>query len=156
MPGYGLPKGTKGLFPWKWAEQRLKKSHNYWIATTRPDGRPHLMIVWGLWIDGAFCFSTGRQSRKAHNLAKNAHCVIGSERAEQAVVVEGTAEEVLSVPFRRKVLALIERKYDYDMSAFEEPVLSLKEPIYVVCPRVAFGLDEKKSLNAATRWRFGR
>ena len=26
MPGYGLPKGTKGLLPWGWAEQRLKKS----------------------------------------------------------------------------------------------------------------------------------
>jgi hypothetical protein len=32
MPGYGLPKGSSGLLPWKWAEQRLKKSHNYWIA----------------------------------------------------------------------------------------------------------------------------
>ena len=26
MPGYGLPEGSKGLLPWSWAEQRLKKS----------------------------------------------------------------------------------------------------------------------------------
>ena len=32
-PGYGLPAGNKGLLPWSWAEQRLKKSHNYWITT---------------------------------------------------------------------------------------------------------------------------
>ncbi len=156
MPGYGLPKGTKGLLPWKWAEDRLKKSHNYWIATTRPDGRPHLMVIWGLWIDGAFYFSTGSQSRKAHNLAKNPNCVVGTDRAEQAVVVEGIAEVEMSVPMRRKVLDLIESKYDYDMSAFEEPVLSLKEPIFVVRPKVTFGLDEKKSLSAITRWRFAQ
>ncbi len=98
MPGYGLPKGTKGLLPWQWAEQRLKKSHNYWIVTVRPDGRPHLMIVWGLWLDGVFYFSTGRQSRKAHNLVANSHCVIANDKAEQAVIVEGVAEEVASVP----------------------------------------------------------
>jgi hypothetical protein len=28
MPGYGLAKGTKGLLPWKWADEGLKKSHN--------------------------------------------------------------------------------------------------------------------------------
>ena len=52
MPGYGLPKGSKGLLPWTWAEQRLKKSHNYWITTVKPEGAPHTMVVWGLWQDG--------------------------------------------------------------------------------------------------------
>jgi hypothetical protein len=42
-PGYGFPKGTKGLLPWSWAEQRLKKSHNYWITTVKSDGSPHTM-----------------------------------------------------------------------------------------------------------------
>ena len=40
------------------------------------------------------------------------------------------------------------------MASFEEYILSLKEPIYAVRPLVAFGLDEKKFLDAATRWRF--
>ena len=39
MQGYGLPKSKKGLLPWKWAEQRLKQSHNYWITTVKPKGR---------------------------------------------------------------------------------------------------------------------
>lgn len=154
MPGYGLPKGTKGLLPWKWADGRLKKSHNYWVVTTRADGRPHLMVVWGLWMDGRFYFSTGRQSRKAKNLAANAHCVIATEQADQAVIVEGVAEEVGDVELRRRFIRIYERKYDWDMSSFEEPILSLKEPIYVVHPTAVFGLDEKKFLNAATRWQF--
>jgi hypothetical protein len=156
MPGYGLPKGVKGLLSWSWAKKRLKKSHNYWITTAKPDGSPHIMIVWGLWMDGVFLFGTGRRSRKARNLAKNQHCVVCTEQAHQAVIVEGIAEEVADVVLRRKFLARAERKYDFDMSAFEADILSLKEPIYSVCPVVAFGLDEKKSLKAATRWRFAR
>jgi Pyridoxamine 5'-phosphate oxidase len=156
MPGYGLPKGTKGLLPWSWARQRLEKSHNYWIATAKPDGAPHTMIVWGLWMDGVFLFSTGRQSRKARNLAKNQRCVVCTEQADKAVIVEGIAEEVADVDLRSAFLKRYERKYDFDMSGMEKDILSLKEPIYAVRPLVVFGLDEKKSLTAATRWRFGR
>ena len=39
------------------------------------------MLVWGLWLDGAFYFSTGRKSRKACNLAENSPCVIATDRA---------------------------------------------------------------------------
>jgi len=63
IPGYGLPKGKEGLLSWKWAEQRLEKSHNYWISTARPDGTPHTMVVWGLWLDG---FSALARSRAKH------------------------------------------------------------------------------------------
>jgi hypothetical protein len=154
MPGYGLPKGKKGLLPWAWALQKLKKSHNYWVATTRPDGRPHVMLVWGLWSDGVFYFSTGRQSRKAQNLTKNSSCVIGTENAAEAVVVEGFAREVPDVSLRRKFIAACERKYKFDMSSFEGDILNLKEPIYAVQPSLAFGLHEKKTLNSATRWHF--
>ncbi len=156
MPGYGLPKGTKGLLPWKWALQKLSKSHNYWIATTHPDGRPHLMLIWGLWMDGAFCFSTGRKSRKAQNLLTNSKCIIATENAAEAVIVEGVAREVMEVPVRRMFLADCERKYKFDMSAFAADILNLKEPIFEVRPVVAFGLHEKKTLNTATRWRFPR
>jgi pyridoxine/pyridoxamine 5'-phosphate oxidase len=156
MPGYGLPKGTKGLLPWSWAQRRLEKSHNYWITTAKQDGSPHTMIVWGLWMDGAFLFSTGRRSRKARNLAQNQHCVVCTEQANQAVIVEAIAEEVADVGLRRAFLKRYERKYNFDMSGMQRDILNMKEPIYAVRPVVMFGLDEKKSLTAATRWRFGR
>ena len=94
MPGYGLPRGTKGLLPWRWAETRLARSHNYWLITVKPDSTPHAMLVWGIWVDGHFYFSTGRQSRKARNLAVNRACIVATERADEAVIVEGTAVEV--------------------------------------------------------------
>src|SRR5262249_17191311 len=54
MPGYGtLPAGEGGgLLPWSWAEERLARSHDYWLATVTPDGAPHLMPVWAVWLDG--------------------------------------------------------------------------------------------------------
>src|SRR5216117_1750125 len=81
IPGYGLPKTKKGLLSWKWAEDRLRKSRQYWIATTGPEGRPHVMVVWALWLNGSLYFSTGSKSRKARNLAKNPlHDVHGEGR----------------------------------------------------------------------------
>jgi len=113
-----------------------------------------MMVVWGFWRDGVFLFSTGTQSRKARNLKKNQHCVVSTELAHEAVIVEGIAEEALDVALRREFLTRTERKYEFDMSGFKADILSLKEPIFAVRPRVVFGLDEKKSLNSATRWQF--
>jgi PPOX class probable F420-dependent enzyme len=153
MPGYGLPTAQKGLLPWSWAEQRLKKSHNYWITTVKPDGSPHTMVVWGLWIDGRFLFSTGSKSRKARNLAKNPNCVVCTEHADEAVIVEGTAE-VADVPARRQLLAKYSDKYEWDMASMEKDILSMKEPVFAVRPRMVFGLWEEKFMETTTRWTF--
>ncbi|HEY6766802.1 MAG TPA: pyridoxamine 5'-phosphate oxidase family protein [Candidatus Sulfotelmatobacter sp.] len=153
MPGYGLPRGTKGLLPWKWAEQRLTKSHNYWITTVKPDGGPHTMVVWALWMDGRLLFSTGGKSRKARNLSENPKCVMCTELANEAVIVEGIAE-VADVPARKKFLAAYEPKYNFDMGGMKEEILSMKEPVYAVRPRLIFGLSEKDFIGKATRWKF--
>src|SRR5579862_1294273 len=151
--GYGFPKGKKGLLLWSWAEQRLKKSHNYWITTVRPDGSPHTMVVWGLWQDGRFLFSTGRASRKARNLAKNPNCIVCTEHAQEAVIIEGTAE-MADVAARRKLLARYGKKYDWDMSTMADDILSMKEPVFAVRPRVVFALWEKHFQGKSTRWQF--
>jgi hypothetical protein len=163
MPGYGLPEGNKGLLPWSWAEQRLKKSHNYWITTIKPGTSPdksspdkpspHTMVVWGLWQGGRFLFSTGSNSRKSRNLAKNANCIVATEHAHEAVIVEGVAE-IADVPARRKFLPAYERKYKFDMTKMKPDILSMKEPVFAVQPRVVFGLWEKEFVGKSTRWTF--
>jgi general stress protein 26 len=157
MPGYGLPEGSKGLLPWTWAEQRLKKSHNYWISTVKNDGlrqsSPHTMVVWGLWQDGRFLFSTGSKSRKARNLEQNSNCVVCTENAAEAVIIEGVAE-IADLAARRKMLPIYERKYKFDMGKMKEDILSMKEPVFAVRPRVVFGLWEKHFVGKSTRWVF--
>jgi nitroimidazol reductase NimA-like FMN-containing flavoprotein (pyridoxamine 5'-phosphate oxidase superfamily) len=149
MPGYGLPAGQKGLLPWTWAETRLRRSHNYWMITVRPDATPHAMPVWGIWVDGRFFFSTGRGSRKARNLAANGSCVVCTEQSAEAVVVEGTAAELSDATMLKRLAPVYHRKYtpwklDPEMG-----------PIFAVQPRVIFGLREK-TFKDATRWIFRR
>jgi hypothetical protein len=153
MPGYGLPEGDKGLLPWSWAEQRLKKSHNYWITTVKPENSPHTMVVWGLWQDGRFLFSTGSKSVKARNLKQNKNCLFCTKLANEAVIVEGLAE-IADVPARRKFLPAYERKYKFDMKGMKDDILSMKEPVFAVRPRAVFGLWEKHFQTKSTRWKF--
>lgn len=157
MPGYGLPKGSKGLLPWTWAEERLKKSHNYWITTVKSDNSsetsPHTMVVWGLWQDGRLLFSTGSKSQKARNLARNPNCVVCTEHANEAVIVEGIAE-IADVAARRRFLSTYEKKYKFDMSSMKDDILAMKEPVFAVRPRVVFALWEKYFQSKSTRWKF--
>ena len=154
IPGYGLPKSKKGLLPWKWADDRLKKSRQYWIATARPDGRPHVMVIWALWMDGALYFSTGSKSRKAQNLAKNPHCTMCTQNSAEAVIIEGKVDAEKDVNRIRDFLKLYEKKYKWDMSDMADDLLKLKEPVFLLRPQVAFGMAEKTFSKSATRWIF--
>ena len=147
MPGYGLPSGTKGLLPWSWAEQRLRRSHNYFLMTVGENARPHVMPVWGIWVDGRFFFSTGHQSRKARNLASNRQCVVCTEESAQAVIVEGIAAELSDPALFKRLAPVYHRKYkpwklDQELG-----------PVFEVRPRVIFGLREA-TFKASTRWIF--
>ena len=151
MPGYGMmfQEEWKAL-PWSWAVERLSTAHNYWAATTRKDGRPHVMPVWGIWLNGMFYFSTRRRSRKSRNLAANPSCVICPEGASEAVILEGLTEELNDSIVRREVREAYKKKYDSDLDSYSA------DPIYAVQPRVVFGLVESsdKIRGNPTRWRF--
>ncbi|HUF83629.1 MAG TPA: pyridoxamine 5'-phosphate oxidase family protein [Acidimicrobiia bacterium] len=150
MPGYGLLDAGegRGLLPWAWAEERLTQARNYWVSTAGEDGRPHAMPVWAVWLDGAAYFSTGRQTRKARNLAHRPECVLSPESGAEAVVVEGAAEEIVDRETLERVAGVYTDKYGMGFPP--------EEPVYRVRPLVAFGLIEgaEEFAGAATRWRF--
>jgi Pyridoxamine 5'-phosphate oxidase len=154
MPDYGLSPAEDGdgLLPWSWAVQHLERAHNYWVATSRPDGSPHLAAVWGLWLGDAFHFSTGGRSRKARNLAANPRCVITPEQAEESVVVEGVARPVTDPATLSALLAAYRAKYG---AGFPDPV---HNPVFTVRPAVVFGVveHEPEFSATATRWVFPR
>jgi len=147
IPGYGISTKRTGMLPWKWAEKTLADSREYWIVTVRPDGRPHAMIIWGMWFNGAFWFGTGSHTRKARNLAKNPNCIVGTQNAAEAVILEGVAELVTDADLKRKLEAIALHKYG--MGGGEG-----SEPVYRVRPRRVFGLVEKTFPKTATRWTF--
>jgi hypothetical protein len=147
IPGYGISKTKAGMLPWKWAEENLASSREYWLITVRPDARPHAMIIWGVWFDGAFWFGTGSKTQKARNLARNPNCIVGTHNAAEAVILEGVAELVTERALRRKLDPVSLKKYGMSGGGGTEPV-------YRVRPRRVFGLIEKSFPKTATRWRF--
>ncbi len=69
------------LIPWSRPLAELEKfeagpGQSTWLATTRPDGRPHLAGVGALWLHGKFYIVSGTGTRKSRNLAENPNCVI--------------------------------------------------------------------------------
>jgi PPOX class probable F420-dependent enzyme len=154
MPGYGIrgPAQGTGLLPWSWATERLTRSHDYWLATTRPDGRPHVMPVWGLWWEDAVWFSSGLRSSKARNLAADPRCAITTDDPLEPVVVEGTAAPVRDADAIRGFAERLGAKYETDYADdFFDPDVN---GTYRVTPTWAFGLVESDFEGSPTRWDF--
>jgi len=105
------------------------------------------MPVWGVWVEDAFYFSTGRKSRKGRNLAANPACTVTNDDGEESVIVEGSAEEVKDASALERVASAYKKKYKMDPR-------SMGEPIFMVRPSTVFGFIEKSFPKSATRWRF--
>ena len=146
---YGL-KPRKQYLPFSHAEARLTQSRNYWICTSRSDGRPHSIPVWGFWIDGALYFGTARSSSKARNLAQNAAVSIHLDSGDDVVILEGAALEVdlTNKPTFKKVDDASRAKYKMLLMVKPETVL------YSVRTRVVLAWTERDFPNNAKRWQF--
>ena len=67
---------------------------SYWVTTTRADGRPHAMPVWGLWLDGALWFSSDPDSVKGRNLAARPDAVVHLESGDEVCILDGRVRRV--------------------------------------------------------------
>jgi general stress protein 26 len=147
MPAGYVPPGTKTNFlPWDWVTERLAKSHNYWICTTRPNGRPHVAPVWGVWHDGTVVFSTDPRSRKARNLAANPAVTIHLESGDEVVILEGSIERI---ELTSRIDDVYNEKYKMHLSTFPGPAA-----IYQLKPKKVMAWREKDFGSSATKWEF--
>lgn len=149
--GYGTTAVEGGQLPWSWAAERLAGSRNYWLCTTTPDGRPHAMPVWGVWLDASVIFSTDPASRKGRNLARSAAAVVHLESGDDVVVLEGRVEVVRDKSLLRRIGDDYEAKYAFRIAP-DNPAYG----VYALRPAVAFGWRETDFPTSATRWRFAR
>ncbi len=110
------------------------------------------MVVWGVWFEDAFWFTTGSRTRKIRNLAVHPECVIGTENASQAVILEGMTQVVEDVDTKRRIVAIYDKKYGGDVGG----LLESSSDLVRVEPRVALGFDEhaENFTESATRWAF--
>jgi len=137
--------------------------HTCWLATINPNGSPHVNGVGALWADGAFWFETGRSTRKAKNLARDARCTLSLATDEFDLVVEGTAHEVTD-PSTVATMAARWAAEGWPARVDETGVALTAEYsapsagpppwfVYRLTPRTATALATTEP-GGATRWRF--
>ncbi len=153
MPAdYGVPATVEGTLPWSFVEERMTAARNYWVATVRPDGRPHAVPVWGAWLDNALYIEGSPQTRRSRNLAVNPAVVVHLESGDQVVILEGEGHPIsrpdpelgarLSAIFRAKYAWA---NYQPGPDAWDHGGLHVIRP-HTVFAWSAFPAD-------ATRWR---
>jgi pyridoxine/pyridoxamine 5'-phosphate oxidase len=148
---------------WEEARERLERAteHVTWLATTRPDGRPHVMRVGMVWLDGVLYFTSSTASRKARNLADNPHCAMSFTTDGLDVVVEGEAELVRDDATLQRVAEAFASRAGWaptvrDGAFFHDYSAPSAGPppwhVYAIRPQTVFGLGTAEPYGA-TRWR---
>jgi nitroimidazol reductase NimA-like FMN-containing flavoprotein (pyridoxamine 5'-phosphate oxidase superfamily) len=108
---YGTP--TR-LLEWDLVAARLVEARQYWLATVRPDGRPHVVPLDGLWRDGRWYFGGSASTVKHSNLLGNPRAALHLADTESAVIVEGRCEiERPSAQGAEDLVAASNAKYGY-------------------------------------------
>jgi hypothetical protein len=170
LDGYGAP-----TIPWEKVRDVLSRTipqepgaggldrHTCWLATVRPDGRPHVMPLGVLQLDGAFYFTSGAGARKAKNLAQDPHCVITVATRDFDLVLEGTAVKVTDPAEVARVAeafradgwpASVDESGTSLTAAYSAP--SAGPPpwdVYEFTPETVYALGASEP-GGATRWRF--
>ncbi len=152
MPAdYGLKpvNSPADLLTWEWVEERLLAARNYWLCTTRPNGRPHVTPVWGLWYEGAFYFGASPGARKTRNLAANPEAVVHLESGDEVVIVEGVVETAVDAALLANLGDLYLEKYN--VQVIEDPQNSSLNRLR---PQKALAWFESDFPWTATRFRF--
>ena len=163
-----------GTTSWEMVRERLANpefQRTSWLATTRPDGRPHLMPVIATWIDDAIHLVVGEGTRKGRNLAADSRCVVATSSTTPPsidIVIEGHAEPVHDKDSVRH-LAEVFKKSGWPLEATGDKVDGPNAPtagpspytIFRLIPSKAFGFPGMYGMDKAegelpkpTRWEF--
>lgn len=161
-PRFSSP-GAKPM-SWAQAQRHLRDAEVLLLSTVRPDGRPHVVPLIAVWLDGALYFSTGEGEQKVKNLATNPRVTIttGSNRLTEGLdlVVEGDAKLVTGEAKVRRIAKAYVAKYG---EGWRLPGLD-GVATFEVTPSKAFGFGRRNGEIglpqgegehfAQTRWRF--
>ena len=89
LEGYWSPKDAKKILAWDYVSQRMHDAPNYWIATVNPNGMPHVVPVWGVWLDETLYFGGGPHTRWSRNLIRHPQVTVHLDDSNHAVIMEG-------------------------------------------------------------------
>jgi Pyridoxamine 5'-phosphate oxidase len=99
-----------GHIPFHKGDAWLRATRSMWLATTRPNGRPHAAPVWFVWDGRAIYFCTGPTTEKHRNLQRQSWVIAHLGDGDDVLIAAGhgvvvrDADEIRSVDlqFRHK------------------------------------------------------
>jgi len=77
------------LLSWSHVVQRLADARNYWLCTVHPNGHPHVIPFWAVWVDDRIYFDGSPETRLARNIATNQYVALHLESGDDVVIIEG-------------------------------------------------------------------
>ncbi|HEU5265567.1 MAG TPA: pyridoxamine 5'-phosphate oxidase family protein [Jatrophihabitans sp.] len=133
--------------PWADAAAVVESAEMFWLSTVRRDGRPHVVPLPAMWLDGALHFATGAHEQKARNLAANPNCVLttgtNAFRAGIDVVVEGSATRVTGTRELTRLARMWREKLDWTFEVGDGVFLDAESDGH---PALVFALQPTKIL----------
>lgn len=97
------------------ALEKLSSQKVIWFTSVRPDGRPHLVPIWFVWLSGKLYIGTGPTSVKARNIRRNPQVALALEDGVHPVICEGQAV-VLDPPLPDDLVQAFLQKYEWDLT----------------------------------------
>lgn len=74
--------------------ERLRTGEILWLASVRPDGRPHLIPVWFLWEGETILLFSKPENQKIRNLRQNPAVSVSlddTKQGDEVTILEGVA-----------------------------------------------------------------
>lgn len=163
-----LDRYGSAALPWSRPRDRLAGAPagpevTFFLATSRPDGRPHAAGIGALWLDGDLYFTSGPATRKARNLAANPACTIAVKLEGIDLILDGDVTRVTDAATLDAAAGLYraggwpaEVAGDALTAPYSAPSAG-PPPWQLYCFRfhTAFGVATAEPYGA-TRWRFDR
>lgn len=146
---------------WADALEELGRAQTYWLATSRPDGRPHVVPVLAVVTDGVVHLAASPDTRKARNLAGDPRATLTTHGERFDLVVEGELRRCTATPALQAVARAYDRKYGWPVTVADDALHgdgapTAGPPPYHVLrlrPERAYGFPTADDV-PATRWTF--
>ena len=99
------------------ASDAVRRDDVLWLATTRPDGRPHLTPIWYRFVEDRFWMCATARAVKVRNLEANPACTVALADIVRPTVAEGRARvhRREAGPFPAPVVAAFVAGFDWDI-----------------------------------------
>jgi len=98
---------------WDWVAAQLEESKHYWLCSVYPNGKPHVVPRWGVFLDGKVYYDGSPETRHALNIKRNPAVSVHLESGSQPIILYGISSPAgkPSSELGKRLSAAYKKKY---------------------------------------------